>query len=392
MADSDWAVGRTALETPEVIDEALSASTVDLVKQAASRFGWRRVRVRPLSRFGYSGARVIVIRQDLRLNKPHALKIADRLQVDREMSAIEACLPTVRSMRAPTRFDSAVTEDGEEQSAICYEYFDGDGAGNPVDLTDIYSECMGLDLAKPPESSAERLIPLLQNALAQLSIAHQIDPDRESDSYRNLFSWYLREKRPSRVHRVMSGSDSFSVHGVTVPSNPLDGLGELLDEVCAGYRAVLIHGDLHLSNIVMDGSTTPNLIDFKWARRGGHGFLDYALLESSMRLMRFPHDIHPRVVFAVDRELNHQFDGGDAHDIAQRVPDELARHRLTEMLRAVLSVRRTLAGSLPAWSDRDWLEYQRTLYLLLAGQQRLSSFPLMRTIVNLHQLRSELGL
>lgn len=382
--------------TPEVIDEALSGATLDLVQQAAEKFGWDPILVRPLSRFGYSGARILVIKRRSRIYKPYALKIANRKQVDREMGAISACQHDIRRMPPSTRFDSAVEEHGTHWSAIAYEYFEPERGQDPVDLTDIYNACMGRsdirEDSPPLEYFERRLRPLLDAALSQLDVAHQLLDRQAPRKYQEIFKWYLREKRDSRVDLVMAGSGGFSLHGVEVPRNPLEVLPNLLTHSSKGFEPVAIHGDLHLSNIVVDGATVPNLIDWAWARRGGHLFIDYALLESSMRFMRFPHDVHPGILHALDGALNREYDGGEAAQIASKVADPKTAHRMTEMVAAVRFVRRKLRQSVEDWTNECWAEYQTTLFLLLSGQQKLGSFPLMRTILNLHQLRQELGL
>lgn len=383
---------------PEVIDESLSETTLDLVRQAAARFGWPRVRVRPLSRYGYSGARVLVIRRDLDRSMPHALKIAEQGEVDVEMLAIGACTKTVKHMSTPEYFTSAIPDDGRSWGAICYEYFGASATKNPADLTDVYAACMGQPTerypaaATSPESCETELMPLLHDTLEQLDAAHQVDPDLADVTYGELFSSHLRVGHPNRLERVICGAGRFVAYDEVIDRSPLDGLHALLSETSTRARAVLVHGDLHLSNIVVDGTRRANLIDFKWAQVGGHIFLDFVLLESSMRYMGFPHDVHPRLVLAIDQELNSDFDGGEAERIIQKVGDKFTRHRLREMLRMVLFVRARARAVLFEWSASSWSEYQRVLFLVLAGQQRLASFPLMRTIVNLHQLRAGVGL
>ena len=75
--------------------------------------------------------------------------------------------------------------------------------------------------------------------------------------------------------RIPSGRDD-------VPDlpNPLFDLVELLDRQVSGYLSV-IHGDLHLGNILVGPRGDAWLIDFAWTREG-HTLFDWALLEASL--------------------------------------------------------------------------------------------------------------
>lgn len=376
--------------SPLIVDDSLSGPTSELVRAAAKRFQWDTVHVRPLSRFGYSGAKIFVIRPDYDPHVPHVLKVANLGQIDREKRSINAFKGNIRGMPDTHRFRARTRLDGKAWGAICYEYFADDS--QPVDLTDVYANCMGQRDPLVLEEFATRLQPMVKGALDKLKTAHVAHPDQREVTYRSMFKWYLRRKRPSRVDHVIKGGGSFDFCGIRVDGDPLAGLNFLLSQKTNGFQAVVIHGDLHLSNIVVDGTFSPNLIDFAWARRRGHRFLDYALLESSMRFMSFPHDVHPGAVLAVDREFNTDCDASDLGRVLAAVNHPLSRHRLTQMSEAVRFVRGELKAAIGTWTNEAWAEYQRTLYLLLSGQQRLESFPLIRSIINLDQLSKELEL
>jgi hypothetical protein len=78
-----------------------------------------------------------------------------------------------------------------------------------------------------------------------------------------------------RVDRIPSGHDD-------VPDlpNPLPKIAGLLDRQVSGYLSV-IHGDLHLGNILVGPRGDAWLIDFAWTREG-HTLFDWALLEISL--------------------------------------------------------------------------------------------------------------
>jgi hypothetical protein len=77
------------------------------------------------------------------------------------------------------------------------------------------------------------------------------------------------------IGRIPSGHDE-------VPDlpNPLFDLVDLLDRQVSGYLSV-IHGDLHLGNILVGPRGDAWLIDFAWTREG-HTLFDWALLEASL--------------------------------------------------------------------------------------------------------------
>ncbi|MBW0273067.1 hypothetical protein ATM97_23570 [Nocardia sp. MH4] len=67
------------------------------------------------------------------------------------------------------------------------------------------------------------------------------------------------------------------------------------------------------------------------------------------------------------------------------------------MAKSVMTVRERLAsvlgnqGAKFSQGEID-TEYQRVMYLVLAGQEKFQSFPLLRTTLNLHLLREALDL
>ena len=99
-----------------------------------------------------------------------------------------------------------------------------------------------------------------------------------------------------------------------------------------------VHGDLHLSNIVVRG-TGPAFVDFAWAGMGDHACKDFVLVESSLRFMRFPRTVHPAVLEEVDQLLNERWSCDAAAALVVDLPDSKARTALKVMVTAVQSVR-----------------------------------------------------
>jgi hypothetical protein len=214
-------------------------------------------------------------------------------------------------------------------------------------------------------------------------------------TYGRLFAKYLRTRtKPNRVKLLFKGDKSpLDICGHSVEEDPLRSLPAVLSCISNGFYVSAIHGDLHLSNVVVSRGR-PHLIDYAWARLGDHVAKDYVLMESSLRFMCFPRHIHPSILLNIDLLLNSQWRVDGARDIIRPTLDGPAAVALTCMLDLVEVIRKRFELTVRSFvtSPDEWInEYFICLYLILAGQQRFSTFPLMRTVVNLNQLRSWVG-
>ncbi|MFN8379096.1 MAG: phosphotransferase [Anaerolineae bacterium] len=98
--------------------------------------------------------------------------------------------------------------------------------------------------------------------------------------------WRTRDE--GLMHSVMALDPDFDPRGITIPGstrdhrlpNPLVYYDELLDRKVDGTLSML-HGDLHLGNILVGHKLAPFLIDFEQARTG-HTLFDWASLEVSL--------------------------------------------------------------------------------------------------------------
>jgi hypothetical protein len=213
---------------------------------------------------------------------------------------------------------------------------------------------------------------------------------QENRTYGDIFRNYLRlGTKPDRIQQIFSyGPEAIDLCGFRVARNPLGGLGNLLAQTTGGFNAFAIHGDLHLSNVVISEGR-PRLVDFAFAGIEDHVMKDFALMESSIRFMRFPRHVHPKLMLSVDEALNRNWSVDAAREIVpQRAGGRgaMALNCMIDLVSIVRDAARTMLfeGEDPAssWSA----EYYRTLYLILAGQQRFPTFPLVRSAINLSQL------
>ncbi|WP_218719341.1 hypothetical protein [Nocardia sp. MH4] len=378
---------------PQIQVDLLNSDEFEIVKKAVETSGWSEASVRPFTRFGFSGAKMLVVERIDEPGVPQILKISTEKDISEELRGLELAKNKVAGVRMGVRVSVA----GISIQGVLYELHESaDGGDGVADLNDIYNICLDSNDEDLPN---QKLFPNLDAALGRFGKAHVlINSSGPNPTYGQVFRRYQREKHDSRIARLFEGNpQGLHLHGVAVPHNPLGPHQRKLQRRRVGkFRASFIHGDLHPSNIVLSDLLGLDLIDFAWAHTEGHLFLDYVMLESSMRFKAFPRDINPHCLLEVDRELNRTL-LGDAYEIASQFRGDFARRRLTVMAKSVMTVRERLAsvlgnqGAKFSQGEID-TEYQRVMYLVLAGQEKFQSFPLLRTTLNLHLLREALDL
>jgi Ternary complex associated domain 9 len=387
--------GRLAL--PEKVNCAIENTSIaaddwDLLEAVGQELGWGAARAHPLTRYGFSGARIYLLEPKLGYGGiSHIVKISTSSDIAEEVAGMQVARSHVR------RF-SAFSEYAHPQgriSAISIPLFTArqgprNAPAKVMDAADVYERVLSVG----PRGS-RGLEYMLKDALDLLDRAHVLLPDRKAVTYKSCCKRYLRQKHPSRIDALFEAGD-FEIQGYRVTSNPRLALNDLLNSFSIGFTCSVIHGDLHLSNIVADGNIAhPTLIDYAWTKRFGHVLLDYVMLESSLRMMRFPRSVNPGLILAVDRALVADFSGGDARALLTSLTSgSTTRKRVEVMLGAVETVRRQAKTLAKASQISDRLfeaEYFKLLYIVLCGQEKFDDYPLLRTIVNLDLLRQQMG-
>lgn len=378
---------------PEIRVNFLTPNELKVVRKAVSTNKWSEASVRPFTRFGFSGAKILVLERLDNAGVPQILKISTEKDISEELNGLNLA----RGKVAGVRMGECVRVPGVSIQGVLYElHKSAAGSDGVEDLNDVYNSCQAsgdLNLARI------KLFPNLGAALTRFENAHVlVKSGGVSPSYGKLFERYRRDRHDSRIARLFENNpQGLHLHGVTIPNNPLGAHHRKLEQrKVVKFRASFIHGDLHPSNIVLSDVLGLDLIDFAWAHAAGHLFLDYVMLESSMRFKAFPRDVNPNCMLEIDNELNRTLIG-DAVKVASQIRGDLARRRLTVMATSVMTVRQRLADVLakqaPKLTQAEIdTEYQRVMYLVLAGQQKFDSFPLLRTTLNLHLLRETLNL
>jgi Ternary complex associated domain 9 len=171
-----------------------------------------------------------------------------------------------------------------------------------------------------------------------------------------------------------------NVFGKKYP-NPKDILNRVLrksvDTLC-----VPIHGDLHPNNVVL-AARGPALIDFAWFKPNMDLYIDFVLMECSLRFLLFPHNVawltHRKVNQALLRE-----DGPErAMDVVRReCPPHAYWYR--RMLAAVTTIRAAARDAAGAHFDLE--RYLTSQFIVLYGLSKINRYPFSITTDALGQL------
>ncbi|MBK8867618.1 MAG: TniQ family protein [Actinomycetales bacterium] len=374
--------------TCELINTTIPADDWELLQLVANGLpSWRKANVHALTRYGFSGARIYVLESPAgQREMPHVVKIAGVDDANEEVEGLGIAGKSIRNVKpfhtialGPlTAIYFPLLEVADEK----------DGSFRVVDASDIYEDCL-----EGKRKASKAIVPMLRKTLKLMEGAHACpDPDQEL-TYAAVLTPYTRPKRASRAARLFA-EGSLEIGGVRVHSNPTDALDQVLAMSSRGFVGRVNHGDFHLSNVVADGELlNPCLIDFAWTKAGGHGLVDFAMMESSLRFMRFPRDVNLHLLLDIDRKLSETLETSQVRNLVSKVRDRETRVKLDAMTASVTVVRSRMMEAYSSTSLDDLhLEYSRVLYAILCGQEKFHDFPILRTILNLHWLREKIGL
>ena len=367
---------------------SIAADDWDLLEAVGGDLDWSAAIAHPLTRYGFSGARIYLLEpRQGHGGIPQIVKISTTNNIDEEIAGMKIARSHVRRFSAFSEHSHPLAN----VKAISIPMFTTrpEGHNTPpqvMDAADVYDQALSDGLR-----SSEALERMLKDALDLLDRAHVFLADPPTVTYLSCCQRYLRQQHRSRVQDLCEVGD-FEIHGYRVTSNPKLILSDLLEQPSVGFICACIHGDLHLSNILADGNiANPTLIDYAWTKRSSHVLIDYVMLESSLRIMRFPRSVNPGLMLTVDRALTNDFSGDEAHRIIGALPEgSITRQRLEVMIGAVKTVRRkaeTLAKENQIADGQLASEYFKLLYIILCGQEKFDDYPLVRTIINLDLLR-----
>jgi hypothetical protein len=283
-----------------------------------------------------------------------------------------------------------VSTEEQGRAALSIDLLAANDGDSVVELDDVYQA-----VVRGERYEIDDLVGLLDSSFAVLAERAHVPSERApQSSLGDHFKRYRRDSWPDRCGRLFSVSEDVPpvrVQDQVVEKNPLDHLEPLSERLPRPMLAKWVHGDLHPSNVVFtDGN--PSLIDFAWREQDDVVCKDFVMMESAFRFMRFPRYIHPHILESVDTALNTTFDTGPAQKIVTALPEGSIRTAMSAMVAGVDCVRRNAREIFARFdgvpTEEAENEYFTCLYLVLAGQQRFDTFPLIRVVGNLHQLVS----
>lgn len=358
-----------------------------LLDAAAERYSLEEADTEPFTRYGRSAARLFLLRgaggNPLLVKTDACSKIAAEFEASRRVR---------RYFADAWQIDHLNANFGDRDGLVFTLHGENDGEVEVVELADGYKKALAG--GSGAEADLERLLSNLKAVYEHNALhakAQQRSRPRGCDKYGAYFERYVdRSGHPDRLGEMFrSLGEPFDAYGERV-TNPLGALDELMQTTALIPPVDASHGDLHLNNVVLS-TDRPHLIDFAWSAIDDHLLKDFVMMESSARFMLFPRHVHPNTLARVDRALNARLIVDDVAACLTSSTEETLRWAAYVMACFVAEVRKQ------AWHAAEALshqlepferEYFRCLYLVLAGQQRFATFPLVRLAWNLQTLQN----
>jgi serine/threonine protein kinase len=346
---------------PRLIDHSLAEDDRDVFLSCAKGFGQEFIHVKPLGRYGYTAARLFLVRFDRDgVGAPYVIKIDKADAIRREAEA----MTLARSYFHDAIFYDYYPDVPNGKAALLYRLF-GQTDTLVTELRDIYTE---------GGRSAE-VCDTLKVVYDYCRVAHR--SRLVSQPWGDTYKWYLRPNRPDRIETAFPDSRKYIECSGRTYRHPTRTLHELAAEI--GERSIgFVHGDLHPNNVVLATDNVPAIIDFAWARGDGDVLQDFVLMECSFRFLLFPRHVdwreHHRVAVDFARE-----DGPDIVTNRFLLDPNLAHsRRYIEMSEAVAAVRLKASEVLSDTFHFD--DYLKAQYLVLYGLTKLDTYPFWESL------------
>jgi hypothetical protein len=349
-------------ESPEVVVDALDPSHRKVLQVLAKKLKRDVIRVRPLERFGFSGAKLFeAFFTENKTGISFVIKVHEKKEIKAECKAFSS---------VKLFFDDCLIQQGlppaytTTHGAMAYKQFASGKPGKHNHITELK------DLINDSSVSNAKLVRLVRQVYEDSCEKAHIAAKKETIVLYKEYRKYFRENgaRP-RIKQALgkqASEDKCTVLGTKIV-NPLQVLKK-------GFRRKLvcavgpIHGDLHTSNVVLDKKNQPHLIDFRWADIEGHILKDYVLLENSIRFMLFPQDISTDDQLKADKALLKEEGYKDIIAmIFSSPPATKSFHRLARLVAAV----RVAAKE---HISRNFNEYLAAQFLVLYGLVSYDSY------------------
>jgi hypothetical protein len=253
-----------------------------LLKKVCRRRDSRNVYVSVFPRFGFSGARLLLVYFKKRpAGLPFLLKIARLKKAEDEHTATKVLASDVADANFAEDCVFSASDSKGKWGALLYRHR---GTDRPAEAT--VPQALR-ELIYDPKTSKNSLRRILKKVFDRLENAHQ-NPSAKKSLLRVHFKSYFRKHVARDRIRSILGSEAdlkrLTFLGARI-FNPLKYLDSLPKYAILSVAS--IHGDLHPDNIVIDRDRMPHLIDFAWAHKQRDVLIDFALLENSIRFMAF---------------------------------------------------------------------------------------------------------
>jgi hypothetical protein len=275
--------------TPKLIDHSLANDDREVLLSCATGFSQQFIHVRPLGRYGYSAARLFLVRFDEQgMGAPYVIKVDEVDAIEREAKAMSAAL----SYFHEAIFFDYYPDVPNGKAGLLYRLF-RDTDTLVTELRDIYTE---------GGRSAE-VCDVLAAVYDYCRTAH--NSRLVSQSWEDAYKWHLRPNRPDRIEMAFPDLRGYIECSGRTYRHPTQILHELTKEI--GDRSLgFVHGDLHPNNIVLSAGNVPAIIDFAWARSEADVLQDFVLMECSFRFLLFPRHVDWREHHRVATDLTRQ--------------------------------------------------------------------------------------
>jgi hypothetical protein len=340
-------------------DLGLSTEEQSVLNAAAKVLASRpddTVTVKPFRRFGFSGAKLFVLRTSD--SRPFVLKIDRKTKVKREYEA---------NTRAFRKLQVERPDHVQVDEADCAGLL---AALIPKDHRDLAEGAMTLRewMFRPGNDSTVNR--LLRQAYRPLDVRYRIEDERIrtwSEEYQRYWSrgQGARHAR-ERILDLMDGKPLSQVsYGGRKFRSPLRSFA-LLKNKPNNFRIGPVHGDLHPDNVLVDRFKQTHLIDFSWFDETGHWAKDYVLMELSIRFRLFPLIASSADIFALDTLLTTTPQGVQRICTSKRW-HERARPVFARLGAAIEGLRQSAAERTSLTPDQWFGEYTKAMFFVLFG-------------------------
>jgi hypothetical protein len=350
--------------------------------------GERVLELEELGRFGSSGARLYRatawMHGSIR-SMPFVVKVSPIEHIQRDFAATQ----NVVAYFEDARVSRLVTDELCPRAAIVTPLLGmRHGETKVEELGDLVFDMTLAD---------ELLSELLVQVYEACAVAHGRQQDqlpRRDVRLQVEYEWYLRGRATDELLTRCFGTELLEVEILGARfEHPVRFVDRLLASD-AELMCAATHGDLHPSNVIVrgraDGRPEVHLIDFGWGRHEAHILKDFALMEWSLRFLRFP----PFFDLDVQREVDEMLVQEEGWRGLVEGSGGIASSGLATEYRRLgrlIGVVRTTARSTCEGSGYNYSEYQVALYLILYGLLKHPTYPFHAALRALGLLQNGLG-